>query len=163
MRRGKIIVAMTVDGVIGRNNKVPWHYSADLRRFKRLTTNSTVIMGRKTWESLPIQPLPDRQNIVITRSGILGVEHYSSLDEALKHAHKDMVWFIGGAQLYLTALEYTKILDVTYVPDKINDVSSVRFPSIDWAQWDAGPKIQYEDDQRLYRQQFSFRTGILTQ
>ncbi len=159
MRRGKIIVAMTVDGVIGLDNKVPWHYSADLRRFKRLTMNTTVIMGRNTWESLPVKPLPGRQNIVITRSTKLEVEHYGSLDEALNHADNETVWFIGGAQLYRTALEHCELLDVTYIPDQINAANSIRFPSIDWTQWEAGPKIKYEDDQRLYRQQFRFRKG----
>ncbi len=145
---------MTADGVIGLNNTIPWHYSADLQRFKRLTLNSTVIMGRKTWESLPIQPLPARQNIVITRNRALEVENYPSLDLALEQARHEQVWFIGGAELYLEAVQYSELIEVTYVPDKISDISSVRFPIIDWSSWEAGSKIQFVDDPRLYHQQF---------
>ena len=83
-----IIVAMTEDGVIGLGGTLPWHYSADLKRFKRVTLNSTIIMGRKTWDSLPIQPLPERQNIVITRNKSLEVEHYSGAPaRAAKHRY----------------------------------------------------------------------------
>ncbi|CAI8038326.1 Dihydrofolate reductase [Geodia barretti] len=87
---------MTEDGVIGLGGTLPWHYSADLKRFKRVTLNSTIIMGRKTWDSLPIQPLPERQNIVITRNKSLEVEHYSSLAQAIQVARYERIWFIGG-------------------------------------------------------------------
>ena len=74
-----ILVATSPEGIIGKDNTIPWHYSEDLKRFKRLTVGKNIIMGRKTWESLPIKPLPDRRNIVITRSSIDNVECFKSI------------------------------------------------------------------------------------
>ena len=82
-----ILVAVSPEGVIGKNNTIPWHYSADLRRFKRLTIGNTIIMGRKTWDSLPIKPLPKRRNIVIIRNDIENVECFRSIDEAIETWH----------------------------------------------------------------------------
>ena len=62
-----ILVAVSPEGIIGKNNTIPWHYSADLKRFKRLTTGKTIIMGRKTWESLPVKPIPNRRKIAYLR------------------------------------------------------------------------------------------------
>ena len=78
-----ILVATSPEGVIGKDNTIPWYYSEDLKRFKRLTIGKTVIMGRNTWESLPIKPLPERRNIVITRSSLDEVECFRSIDEAV--------------------------------------------------------------------------------
>ena len=99
-----ILVAVSPEGIIGKDNTIPWHYSADLKRFKRLTTDNTIIMGRKTWESLPIKPLPNRRNIVITRSSIKDIECFQSIDEALQTCEGD-VWFIGGAGIYQEAMQ----------------------------------------------------------
>ena len=148
---------MTADGVIGLNGKIPWHYSADLRRFKQLTLNSTVIMGRKTWESLPRKPLPERQNIVVTSTSHPNTDHYADLVQALKNAQYEDVWIIGGAALYREAINYCTVLDITYVPDEIKDESAIRFPEIDWSRWTAGPKIQFQENEHLFRQQFTLR------
>ena len=78
-----ILVAVSPEGIIGKDNSIPWHYSTDLKRFKRLTLGKTVIMGRRTWESLPVKPLPDRRNIVITQSSLEGVECFQSIDNDL--------------------------------------------------------------------------------
>ena len=99
-----ILVAVSPEGIIGKDNTIPWHYSTDLKRFKRLTISNTIIMGRKTWESLPIKPLPERRNIVITRSSIEGVECFRSIDDALQTCEGD-IWFIGGAGIYEEAME----------------------------------------------------------
>ncbi len=69
-----IIAAVSPEGVIGVGNDLPWHYSADLKRFKRLTMGNTIVMGRLTWESLPKKPLPGRRNIVITSRELAPVE-----------------------------------------------------------------------------------------
>ena len=151
---GRIIVAMTKTGVIGLDGGIPWHYSADLKRFKRLTLKSSIIMGRKTWESLPRRPLPDRQNIVITNSRLPDVEHYSSLDKAIENVRRREYWIIGGASIYSLAIDYCNRMDVTYVPDNIKDPACIYFPRIDWSRWQAGEKVQYEDDVRLYHQEF---------
>ena len=68
-----ILVATSPENVIGKDNAIPWYYSEDLKRFKRLTIGKTVIMGRKTWESLPVNPLPDRRIVVIKQPiGVVG-------------------------------------------------------------------------------------------
>ena len=125
-----ILVAISNEGVIGKDNAIPWHYSEDLKRFKRLTVGKTIIMGRKTWESLPIKPLPDRRNIVITRSLIEEVECFQSIDEALETCQGD-VWFIGGAGIYKEAMQKADIIDMTIVPDKVEGNNCIYFPKID--------------------------------
>ncbi|MFT7184221.1 MAG: dihydrofolate reductase [Oceanicoccus sp.] len=105
-----IIAAMDLNRGIGKNNKLPWALKADMAHFKKVTTNTSVIMGRKTWESLPerFRPLPSRQNIVLTRNPDLslpeGVIKAGSLDQALALASMDHVYVIGGATLYKEAI-----------------------------------------------------------
>ncbi len=147
-----IIVALTQDGIIGLNGAIPWHYSADLRRFKRLTLNTTVIMGRKTWESLPVKPLPNRRNIVITRNSGIQVETYPAIGEALSNVESGPVWFIGGARIYEEAVAHCDFIDLTHVPNRILDPRSVRFPDIDWSCWQAGPRAANRDDPRISHQ-----------
>ena len=142
------IVAVTSEGVIGVDGKLPWHYSEDLKRFKRLTLGSTIIMGRITWESIGSKPLPGRRNVVITQQKLESADCYPSIEEALSNCSKP-IWFIGGAQIYAAALSYCEVIDVTYVPDRIDDVSAVRFPELELSEWNAGPIIVDEDDDRL--------------
>ena len=92
---------MNADGVIGKAGTTPWHYSADLRRFKRTTLDSTVVMGRKTWDSLPFKPLPQRQNIVITRGSTLDVTHCDSITKAMELAEHARVWVIGLSLIHI--------------------------------------------------------------
>ncbi|HEY9379645.1 MAG TPA: dihydrofolate reductase, partial [Burkholderiales bacterium] len=83
-----LLVAVADNGVIGRDNQLPWHLSADLKRFKQLSVGKPIIMGRKTWDSLG-RPLPDRRNIVVTRNPDFqasGAEVVTSLDEAIELA-----------------------------------------------------------------------------
>ena len=89
-----ILVATSPEGVIGKDNTIPWYYPEDLKRFKRLTIGKNVIMGRNTWESLPIKPLPERRNIVITRCSLEEVECFRSINEAVDTCEGD-IWFIG--------------------------------------------------------------------
>ena len=116
-----IIVAIAQNGAIGYKGDLIYHLSADLRRFKELTTGHTVIMGRKTFESLPKGALPNRRNIVLTRQqGVSypGTEVYSSLDEALsKCARDEKVYIMGGAQVYTQALPMADELEITLVND----------------------------------------------
>ena len=97
-----LVAAVAANGVIGRDNALPWHLSADLKHFKALTTGHAVIMGRKTWESLPgeFRPLPGRQNIVVTRNAgyrAPGAEVAASLPAALALARGAQAFVIGGA------------------------------------------------------------------
>lgn len=116
-----IIVAIAQNGAIGYKGDLIYHLSADLRRFKELTTGNTVIMGRKTFQSLPKGALPNRRNIVLTRQqGVSypGTEVYSSLDEALsKCARDEKVYIMGGAQVYTQALPMADELEITLVND----------------------------------------------
>lgn len=116
-----IIVAIAQNGAIGYKGNLIYHLSADLRRFKELTTGNTVIMGRKTFESLPKGALPNRRNIVLTRQqGVSypATEVYSSLDEALsKCARDEKVYIMGGAQVYAQALPMADELEITLVND----------------------------------------------
>ena len=125
-----ILVAVSPEGIIGKDNTIPWHYSEDLKRFKELTMGNTIIMGRKTWESLPKKPLPNRRNIVITRSSINEVECFQSIDEALETCKGD-VWFIGGSGIYKEAMKKADLIDMTLVPDNITGDKCIYFPTID--------------------------------
>ena len=121
--RLSLIVAVAENGVIGRDGDLPWRLSADLQRFKQLTTGHPIVMGRKTWDSLPprFRPLPGRTNIVVTRQPDWkenGVQRSSSLREALQIAEQPnpaTVWVIGGAQIYAQALPLAQRVEVTEI------------------------------------------------
>lgn len=113
-----LIVAMTPQRVIGRDNTLPWKISDDLKRFKALTTGHSIIMGRKTWDSLG-RALPNRRNLIITRSADFtasGAEVFHSLEGALAAcAHEARLFIIGGAQIYAQALAQADELFITEV------------------------------------------------
>jgi dihydrofolate reductase len=140
------IVAMTQTNVIGLNGDMPWHYSEDLKRFKQTTLNSTIIMGRLTWESIGCRALPGRRNIVISRSPVQDVEHYDNLDTAIKSAD-NTIWIIGGGQIYKAIFPRLTLLDVTYVPDIIDSADAVKFPAIEPHQWQEVERTQLEDSE----------------
>jgi 2-iminobutanoate/2-iminopropanoate deaminase len=145
-----LIVAVSPKGVIGVDGTLPWHYSADHRRFKRLTLGTTVIMGRLTWESLPKRPLVGRRNVVITSRNLEGVECFPTIREALASSEGD-VWFIGGARIYEEAMRHADFLDVTLVPDAIDEPGAIYFPEIDETVWEPGPLEVDSEDPRLKR------------
>jgi dihydrofolate reductase len=96
------IVAMARNRAIGKDNKLPWHFPSDLKHFKRRTTGSTVIMGRKTYDSIG-KPLPNRENFVLSRTKYPDAEHlrfFTSLEEALKNVKTPDAYIIGGAELF---------------------------------------------------------------
>jgi dihydrofolate reductase len=162
MRPLTIIVAMTPKGVIGKGGKIPWHYSEDLKRFKALTTGHAIIMGRRTFESIG-KPLPNRQNIVVSRqaSGSLelpqsvitgtGFAVKNTFEAALATAYDNDAspFVIGGAEIYKLALPLATRAEVTLIHEQ--DVSGddvVYFPEGDavspegaplsprtWGQW----------------------------
>ena len=121
MTRLNLIYAQAANGVIGINNQLPWHLPSDLAHFKKTTLGQPVIMGRKTWDSLPVafRPLPGRLNIVITQdinwraTGALVVHR---LEEALAACHgAPEAWVIGGAQIYALALPLAKRAVITFI------------------------------------------------
>ena len=148
------IVAMNKDRVIGKDGGIPWHYSEDQKRFKRETIDSTIIMGRKTWESIGSKPLPRRRNIVISSRNITEVESYNSIEEALKHANGE-IWIIGGGQIYLASLDYCNAIDITWIPEKVEGEGLIKFPPLDESNWQSGEVMINEIDNRISHQLFS--------
>lgn len=112
-----LILARADNGVIGKDGDIPWHIPADLRRFKQLTLGSPMIMGRKTFDSLP-GLLPGRRHIVLTRDeawGEDGAEVVNSVEAALKAANAPHVWVIGGAEIYRLFLPLADRIELTEV------------------------------------------------
>lgn len=145
-----VIVAAAENGVIGRNNALPWHLPEDLRYFKRVTMGKPIVMGRKTFESIG-RPLPGRTNIVITRDGgwrAEGVKVVHSLDEALALAEDialidgaTELMVIGGAEIYQAALPRAKRLYFTEVHAEVE--GDARLPAIDWSDWGEVSRDRY--------------------
>lgn len=133
-----IIVAMADNRAIGKDNDLLWHLSDDLKRFKKLTTGHPVVMGRKTWESLPKRPLPGRMNIVFTQNpdyeapGAEVVHSVNDLFKVLKDCD-DEVFVMGGASIYEMLLPFTKRLYVTRVYRDFD--GDVYFPVIDMSEF----------------------------
>lgn len=119
--RVHLIFARAANGVIGRGNALPWHLPEDMAHFRNLTRGCPVVMGRKTWDSLPerFRPLPDRRNIVVTRQADWsadGAEPADGLPAALALcAAAPDVWVIGGAQIYAEALPFAHSAEVTEI------------------------------------------------
>ena len=121
---------------IGVNGKLPWHIAEDLKNFKKITSNSIVVMGRKTWESLPIKPLPNRRNIVLSSSKQNEIETFSSYQNCLnklKHENVNKIFIIGGRSIYEIFYNQAMFLHITnihllnsaideYFPINMNDV-----------------------------------------
>lgn len=149
-----LIAAVSPERVIGLNGRVPWRHPGDMRRFKRVTRGSTVIMGRLTWESMNGKPLPDRRNVVVTSRPLAGVETFRDIPSALATCRGD-VWFIGGARIYEEAMRHADLIDLTFVPDHVTDPAAVHFPPIDAAIWDTGPEIVHEDEPVLRRRVYT--------
>lgn len=129
------IVAIGEDEVIGVGGSLPWHYSEDLKRFKRVTLGAAVVMGRKTWESIG-RPLPGRQNIVISRNPDYpqqGFNLCSSLQEAIEVAQSHEVMVIGGGELYRQAMPVASRMVLTLVD--FEPQADTWFPEWDTAEW----------------------------
>ena len=141
-----IIAAVARNRVIGKDNKLLWNIPEDMAHFKALTAGHTVIMGRKTWESLPtrFRPLPGRRNIVITRQpdyAAPGAERADSLENALKLASTATVAFIiGGEQIYKQAMAVTDRLEITEVDQEPE--GDAWFPEIAAVDWEKTAKTE---------------------
>jgi len=165
----KMIAAVNPQGIIGSENKIPWHHPEDMKFFRRMTAESTVIMGRKTWLSLGCKPLPKRKNIVITSSAkengyekdgvifystlkaALDDNHYKHIEEQCFCLHPD-IWLIGGASIYQEGMKHAEKIYLTLVPDKVEGKELVQFPWINPTRFqldshspepfDENPKLQ---------------------
>jgi dihydrofolate reductase len=138
MTRTGLVWAQSTSGVIGRGGDIPWRVPEDLARFKRVTMGHTVVMGRRTWDSLParVRPLPGRRNVVLSRQAdftVDGAEAVGSLEAALTLAETESeTWVIGGAQIYGLALPYATRCEVTEVEiDLARDDEDVLAPVLD--------------------------------
>lgn len=132
-----LIAAVAANGVIGAGGTMPWHLPDDLRRFKAITTGHTLVMGRKTYESIG-RPLPGRRTIVVTRDprwSADGVEVTSSLDAALHHAPGETVFVAGGGDIYTQTIDRADRLEITHVRRTVE--GDTVFPDIDPARWEA--------------------------
>jgi dihydrofolate reductase len=149
-----IIVAMSSNRVIGVNNSLPWHLSEDLKHFKTLTTGHTIIMGRKTYESIG-KPLPNRRNIVISRNLNAfygGVEVVHSLEDAFSTSSNDEeVFIIGGSNIYEQSLHLVEHLYITEIKKAFE--GDAFFPEIDKSLWTESARETHTSSDGL---EFSF-------
>ena len=133
----RLIWAQAANGVVGDDNTLPWRIPEDLARFRALTTGATVVMGRRTWESLParFRPLPDRRNVVVTRDPSYdapGADVLTSIDAAL--ALPGDIWIGGGAEIYAATMTFADALHVT---DVELEVEGDTFAPPIGPEWDA--------------------------
>ena len=147
-----LIAAVARNGVIGIDNRLPWHLPADLKHFKALTMGHPVIMGRKTWESLPprFRPLPGRHNIVVTRDAgyqATGVTVATSLPAALSQAQGGEAFVIGGAKLYAAALPLADRRQLTEIDSPFEGDTYV--PNIDHRHWRETARETHHDEAGL--------------
>lgn len=139
-----IVVAIAADNAIGKNNQLLWHLPNDLKHFKEITTGHTVVMGRKTYDSVG-RPLPKRRNIVVTRQAMVipGCEVAGSLQEAIELGKSDGdLYIIGGAEIYKQALAMTDCIYLTIVHQAFE--ADTFFPEINPYEW---LEISREDHQ----------------
>jgi dihydrofolate reductase len=159
------IWAQTKSRIIGRDSKIPWRYSGDFKRFKRTTLGGVVLMGRVTYESIG-RALPGRVNIVVTSQRI-AVEATASgdgqatsmmtarslvdaFDKASRVAPDKDVWVIGGARMYAEAMAYVDFLDISVVPDVVDDATGVvKAPEIDSNLWRLAAECVHPDEPTL--------------
>ena len=133
-----LVLAMAENGVIGNKGTIPWRIADDMKRFKALTLGKPVIMGRKTWDSLPRKPLVDRLNIVVTRQADWsadGAVTASSLDDALgKTGNAADVMVIGGGEIYRDALPHADRIELTEVHGAFDGDARFAFDRPSWLE-----------------------------
>ena len=145
--RLNLIYARAANGVIGKDNTLPWHLPEDMAHFKRHTAGCPVIMGRKTWDSLPprFRPLPGRRNLVLTRQPNWqadGAEAYTGLDAALAQcATHDEVWVIGGADIYAQALPLAQRVLVTEIAQDFEGDAHAPVLGDGWVETSREPQV----------------------
>ena len=154
--RISLIVAAAMNDVIGRDGRLPWSLPGDLRRFKQLTMGKPVLMGRKTWESLPLRPLPGRDNLVVSRRTAVG-EHdgarwFSGLGAAVSWAQESgaaELCVIGGAALFRETLPIADCLHLTRVESAVEGDTLMPPIGPEWVEvWSSAPM---EENGLFYR------------
>ena len=146
-----LICALTEDRAIGNQGQLLYYLPADLRHFKQLTTGHTVLMGRKTFESLPKGALPNRRNLVISRQtnyAAPGIEVFHSVEEALQAcAHDEQVYSIGGESIYAATLPLADRLFLTHIATVANEADTY-FPPFDVNEWEEVSREHHEPDEK---------------
>ena len=130
-----IVAAIAANGVIGRENKLPWALRSDMEHFKKVTHGSTILMGRRTWEGIG-KPLPDRQNIVLSstlQEAPRGVCLVGSFEEGISQSLNSTIFVIGGVEVYRTALPNASRMILTHIDQKFD--GDVFMPDIDYKRW----------------------------
>ncbi len=154
-----IIVAASENNIIGKDNDLLWHLPKDFKRFKALTTGHPIIMGRKTFQSLP-GILPNRKHIVVTRNKNYskeGVIVVASLEKAIAVAKKESekIYIIGGGEIYKQSMEVADIIELTRVHADIK--GDTCFPEIDMDSWKLSKSEKVAKDQK-HKYDFTFLT-----
>lgn len=169
-----IIAAVSHNGVMGVENKLPFDYPADMKYFRETTKGANIIMGRRTFESIG-KPLPKRRNIVISRTkvDVPGVETFTTITDALVRLDEDHAeavrifeapncdmmiirqntWFCGGARIYEEAMDHADEIHLTVTPDVIRREDAVRFPFVNPRKFEIKSWVQLtpgDDTLRLY-------------
>lgn len=145
-----LIAGISKNNCIGKNGQLPWNIPEDLKHFREMTAGKTVLMGRKTWESLPekFRPLPKRTNIIITRQTDypvpVGVEVYATIDEATAKHPDEEIMVIGGAEIYRQTIAKADTLYMTHIDQTVD--GDAFFPEIDLNVW----KEQEREDHEGY-------------
>ncbi|MEO0607243.1 MAG: dihydrofolate reductase [Pseudomonadota bacterium] len=161
-----LIVARSRNGVIGRDGDLPWRLSDDLAHFKRTTKGCPIIMGRKTWQSLPRRPLPGRDNIVLSRDGTYradGARVYTEVKTAIaagkaltQAAQKSECFIVGGEAIYAATLPYADRLYLTDV--EIDLEGDALFPAFDEAMFQETSRVPFAQDAK---NEHAFRVRVL--
>jgi dihydrofolate reductase len=151
-----LFVAIAENGVIGKDNAMPWRLSGDLQYLKRMTMGKPIIMGRKTWESFPRRPLPGRPNLVVTRDANYdapGGEVFTSVEDALSRAEAlceelgvDEIMILGGAQIYAATLPKATRVYLTEV--HASPEGDTKFPDFDRTDWREVRNVRQPRDER---------------
>jgi len=156
MSKISIIAAIADNFAIGKANNLPWHLPADLKHFRQLTTGHAIVMGKRTFESLPKGPLPNRKNIVLTSVMSEGVnEGYfeaDSLEDAVFLCeHEEKVFIIGGATVYKQCIDKVDYLYITWIHKSFS--ADAFFPAIDFSKWE---EVKHEDHEADENNTFSY-------
>jgi dihydrofolate reductase len=144
-----IIVGMTGEGVIGKDGGLPWHIPEDLKNFKRLTSGQVVVMGRKTYQSLPekFRPLPDRHNVVISTSmkDVAGIDICASIETGLQKAksYGKEIFIIGGSTIFKQFMPLTKKMYISEI--KQNYTGDTYFPKFNKEEWEIEDKQEFNE------------------
>ena len=160
MSKISIIAAVSDNYAIGKSNNLPWHLPADLKHFRQLTTGHAVVMGKRTFESLPNGPLPNRKNIVLTSVMSEGVnERYfeaDSLEDAFYLCEKEEhVFIMGGATVYKQSIDKVDSMYITWVHNNFN--ADAFFPEINFDEWVEVSKEEHlPDEKNEYAFTFSY-------